>query len=70
MTITRRWKRYIRNLRGNMMDKELEEAHLDYEKRKKEIQCQLKCVRDTNNLPDIMRFWVDQAIKFMDEREI
>lgn len=50
---------------------ELEQAHLDYELRKNEIITKLICIRDSSEVSnEIMRIWLDQAINFIQEREI
>ena len=52
-----------------LMDKELEEAHLDYERRKNEIISKLRTLQSaTVNVPTIE--WLEQAIKFIEEKEI
>lgn len=52
------------------MMEELEQAHLDYEKRKNEILTKLKTVRDCAPLQWHERNWVNQAIEFIKEKEI
>lgn len=49
---------------------ELEQAHLDYEKRKAEVLTKLKTVRDNCPLQWHEREWVNQAMEFIKEREI
>ena len=53
---------------------ELEKAHLDYEKRKQRILCNLEAI--SGNLradpiyPDLYSDWIDRAINFIKEKEI
>ena len=52
------------------MEKELEEAHKDYEKRKHEIITKLIVLKDGKITKDVSRKWLDQAIKFIMEKEV
>lgn len=49
---------------------ELEEAHKDYEYRKAEIITKLISIRDSEISNDVMKIWINQAIEFINEREI
>ena len=52
------------------MEKELEKAHQDYEKRKHEIVTKLICMKDGKIDATTRRAWLTQAIDFINEREI
>lgn len=54
----------------NEVEKAMEEAHQDYEKRKKEVITKLITLRDYGALQWHERKWCDQAIEFIREREI
>lgn len=49
---------------------ELEKAHQDYEKRKHEIITKLICLKDGKISKATKREWLDQAINFINEKEI
>lgn len=51
------------------LEMELEEAHLDYEKRKNEILSKLETMRNSGLSPTFDK-WLDQAMEFIKEREI
>lgn len=46
------------------------EAHYDYEYRKAEILTKLACIRDSQITNEVLRLWINQAIDFINEREI
>lgn len=52
------------------VDAELEEAHLDYERRKNEILTKLQTMKSIPTLLSHERLWLDQAIEFIKEKEI
>ena len=52
------------------MEKELEKAHQDYEKRKHEIVTKLICLKDGKIDSATRRTWLSQAINFINEREV
>jgi hypothetical protein len=52
------------------MEKELEKAHQDYEKRKHEIITKLICLKDGKIDSRTRRTWLSQAINFINEREV
>lgn len=49
---------------------ELEKAHQDYEYRKAEIITKLVSIRDSQIANDVMKVWINQAIEFINEKEI
>lgn len=49
---------------------ELEKAHQDYVKRKHEIITKLICLKDGKIGIATRREWLDQAINFINEKEI
>lgn len=49
---------------------ELELAHRDYLLRKHEILTKLICIRDSAIENDVMKIWINQAIKFINDGEI
>lgn len=54
----------------NEVDQAYEDAHKDYEFRKNEIITKLVSIRDSEISNDIMKIWINQAIEFINEREI
>ena len=54
----------------NEIDQAYEDAHKDYEFRKNEIITKLVSIRDSEISNDIMKIWINQAIEFINEREI
>jgi hypothetical protein len=52
------------------IEQEYEDAHQDYIYRKDEIITKLKCIRDAEIENNIMRVWVNQAIEFINEKEV
>lgn len=52
------------------IDQAYEDAHKDYEFRKNEIITKLVSIRDSEISNDIMKIWINQAIEFINEREI
>ena len=52
------------------IDKAYEDAHNDYEFRKNEIITKLITIRDCEISNDVMKIWINQAINFINEREI
>lgn len=52
------------------VDAELEEAHLDYERRKYEILTKLQTMKSIPTLLAHERLWLDQVIEFIMEKEI
>lgn len=49
---------------------ELEKAHQDYEYRRAEIITKLISIRDSEISNDVMKVWINQAIEFINERQI
>lgn len=47
-----------------------EEAHKDYEYRKAEIITKLISIRDSEIGNDVMKVWINQAIEFINEKEV
>ena len=60
----------IDNLKVNFLGKELELAHDDYLKRKNEIITKLYTIWRNQEIPSVYRDWIQQAAKFIDEREV
>ena len=54
----------------NDIDQAYEDAHKDYEFRKNEIITKLISIRDSEISNDIMKIWINQAIEFINERQI
>lgn len=54
----------------NFMGDELELAHQDYEKRKKEMIGKLYTIWRNTEIPALYRNWIRQAARFVNEREI
>ena len=54
----------------NEIDQAYEDAHNDYEFRKNEIITKLISIRDSEISNDIMKIWINQAIEFINERQI
>lgn len=57
-------------LKVNFLGKELELAHDDYLKRKNEITTKLYTIWRNTEIPAVYRDWIQQAAKFIDEREV
>lgn len=55
---------------NNDIDLLYEEAHKDYEYRKAEIITKLISIRDSEINNDVMKVWINQAIEFINEREV
>ena len=49
---------------------EMELAHRDYELRKHEIITKLLSIRNSEINNDVMKIWINQAINFINERQI
>ena len=58
------------NLKVNFLSKELELAHDDYLKRKNEITTKLYTIWRNQEIPAVYRDWIQQAARFIEEREI
>ena len=54
----------------NFMMSELELAHHDYEKRKKEMLSKLYTIWRNNEVPALYRNWIRQAARLINEKEI
>ena len=54
----------------NFIGDELELAHQDYEKRKKEMVGKLYTIWRNNEIPTFYRNWIRQAARFINEKEI
>lgn len=52
------------------LEEALEEAHLDYERRKNEILTKLQTMKSIPTLLSHERLWLDQVIEFIKEKEI
>ena len=57
-------------LKVNFLGKELNLAHDDYLKRKNEIITKLYTIWRNQEIPTVYRDWIQQAAKFIEEREI
>lgn len=55
---------------GAELEEALEQAHLDYERRKNEILTKLQCMKSIPTLLSHERLWLDQVIEFIKEKEI
>lgn len=53
-----------------LLGKELELAHDDYLKRKNEITTKLYTIWRNQEIPSVYRKWIQQAARFIDEREV
>lgn len=58
------------NFLGTSIDKELELAHQDYEKRKEAIINKLYNIWRNDEVPTIYRNWIREAARFINEKEI
>lgn len=58
------------NFLGTSIDKQLELAHEDYEKRKNEIITKLYSIWRNDEIPAVYRQWIRQAARFINEKEI
>lgn len=58
------------NFLGSSLDKQLELAHKDYEKRKNEIITKLYTIWRNEDIPSVYRIWIRQAARFINEKEI
>lgn len=58
------------NFLGSSIDRQLELAHEDYEKRKNEIITKLYTIWRNDEIPAVYRDWIRQAAKFINEKEI
>lgn len=56
--------------KGAELEEALEEAHLDYERRKNEILTKLQTMKSIPTLLSHERLWLDQVIEFIKEKEI
>lgn len=54
----------------NEIDQAYEEVHKDYEYRKAEIITKLISIRDSEISNDVMKVWINQAIEFINERQV
>lgn len=52
------------------IDQAYEDAHKDYEFRKAEIITKLVSIRDSEISNDVMKIWINQAIGFINERQV
>lgn len=52
------------------IDQTYEDAHKDYEYRKAEIITKLVSIRDSEISNDVMKIWINQAIEFINEKQI
>lgn len=52
------------------IDQAYEDVHKDYEYRKAEIITKLVSIRDSEISNDGMKVWINQAIEFINERQI
>lgn len=58
------------NFLGTSIDKELELAHQDYEKRKEEIINKLYNIWRNDEVPTLYRNWIRESARFINEKEI
>ena len=58
------------NFLGVSVEKQLELAHIDYEKRKNEIISKLYTIWQNIEIPAVYRNWIRKAARFINEREI
>lgn len=58
------------NFLGTSIDKELELAHQDYEKRKEAIINKLYNIWRNDEVPTLYRNWIREAARFINEKEI
>lgn len=54
----------------SLIDQAFEDVHKDYEFRKHEIITKLISIRDSEISNDVMKIWTNQAIDFINEREV
>ena len=57
-------------LKVNFLGKELELAHDNYLKQKNEIITKLYTIWRNQEIPTVYRDWIQQAAKFIEEKEI
>ena len=63
-------KSEVDSLKVNFLSQELELAHDDYLKRKNEIITKLYTIWRNQEIPSVYRDWIQQAAKFINEREV
>lgn len=58
------------NFLGTDLDKEIELAHQDYNKRKNEVISKLFTIWKNDEIPAVYRNWIRQAARFINESDM